>query len=182
MEAAQNRHATGVRYLVIQQCIPGTPPAPGGVLHGGKAMKTKNLGVYSIGFAVALLALIVVLALWLGPSRLLAGTPDNLDWRHYGNDLANTRFQDVDQINPSNVDNLTVAWVLHTGVLDPKAELQASPIVIQGRMFVTDGHDNLFALDAATGRQIWAYKPLDLGEMPPLDSLSVCCGRNNKGV
>ncbi len=144
-------------------------------------MKTKNLGVYSIGFAMALLVLIL-LAFWLGPSRLFAGAPDNVDWRHHGNDLANTRFQNVDQINPSNVGNLTVAWVFHTGVLDELAELQASPIVIDGRMFVTDGHDDLFALDAATGRQIWAFKPLELGEMPPLDRLTVCCGRNNKGV
>ena len=144
-------------------------------------MKTKNLGAYSIGFSMALL-LLIGWALWLGPARLLAGTPDNLDWRHYGNDLANTRFQNVDQINRSNVGNLTVAWVFHTGVLDELAELQASPIIINGRMFVTDGHDNLFALNAATGRQIWAYKPLELGEMPPLDQLTVCCGRNNKGV
>ena len=119
---------------------------------GEKAMKTKNLGAYSIGFAMALLVLIG-LALWLGPARLLAGTPDNLDWRHYGNDLANTRFQNVDQINRSNVGNLTVAWVFHTGVLDELAELQASPIVINGRMFVTDGHDNLFDRQANLGLQ-----------------------------
>src|SRR2546427_2556874 len=46
-------------------------------------------------------------------------------------------------------------------------------------MFVTDGRSDLFALDAATGRQIWAYKPLTAGD---LDSVTVCCGRNNKGV
>jgi PQQ-dependent dehydrogenase (methanol/ethanol family) len=144
-------------------------------------MKTRNLGVYSIRLGMVLLALIV-LTLWLRPSPLSARMPESLDWRNYGNDLANTRFQNVDQINRSNVGNLRVAWSFHTGVLDELAELQASPIVIDGRMFVTDGHDDLFALDAATGRQIWAYKPLDLGEMPPLDSISVCCGRNNKGV
>src|SRR5215471_5491671 len=149
---------------------------------GEKAMKTKNLGAYSIGFGMALLGLIG-LALWLGPSRLLAGTPDNLDWRHYGNDLANTRFQNVDQINRSNVGNLRVAWVFHTGVLDELAELQASPIVADGQLYVTDGHDNLFALDPATGTLIWAYRPTQIpGEMPPLDQISVCCGRNNKGV
>jgi PQQ-dependent dehydrogenase (methanol/ethanol family) len=107
---------------------------------------------------------------------------NDLDWRHHGNDLANTRFQEVDQINRSNAANLEVAWVFHTGVLDELAELQASPIVTDGRMFVTDGHDNLFALDAATGTQIWAYKPLELGQMEPLESLTICCGRNNKGV
>src|ERR1700737_2684158 len=146
-------------------------------------MKTRNLGVYSIRLGVAPLVLIV-LTLLLGPSRLSASTIDlnDLDWRHHGNDLANTRFQDVDQINRTNVGNLEVAWVFHTGVLDPLAELQASPIVTDSMMFVTDGHDNLFALEAATGKLIWAYKPLETGEMAPLELLTICCGRNNKGV
>ncbi len=121
-------------------------------------------------------------ALWLGPSRVFARTTDNVGWLHYGNDLANTRFQNLDQINPGNVENLQPAWVFHTGVLDPAAELQASPIVVDGRLFVTDGHDDVFALNAATGREIWSYKPLDTGDMPPIEQMTVCCGRNNKGV
>jgi quinohemoprotein ethanol dehydrogenase len=141
-------------------------------------MKGKKLASHSVRLGISLFFL-GVLALWLRPSGLLAGSPANLDWRHYGNDLHNTRFQDVDQINPGNAGKLKVAWVFHTGVLDPKAELQVSPIVINGRMFVTDGHSDLFALDAATGRQIWTYKPLTAGD---LDSVTVCCGRNNKGV
>src|SRR5450759_4754613 len=44
--------------------------------------------------------------------------PTIVNWLHYGNDLANTRYQNVDQINPSNVANLKVAWVFHTKVLD----------------------------------------------------------------
>src|SRR5947209_1715540 len=115
------------------------------------------------------------------PARL--STPATLDWLHYGNDLANTRFQDADQINPRNVANLKVAWVFHTRVLDDKAELETSPIVVNGTMYITDGHDDVFALDAATGEQKWSYKPIEMpGEMPSLDQISVCCGRNNRGV
>jgi alcohol dehydrogenase (cytochrome c) len=134
------------------------------------------------------LRILAAFALWLWllcPFLRAASKVDvsgNLNWSSYGNDLANTRFQDVDQINPSNVKDLEVAWVFHTGVLDPLAELEVSPVVIDGTIFVTDGHSNLFALDAATGEQIWAYKPLDMGKMPPLSQISVCCGRNNKGV
>ena len=121
-------------------------------------------------------------ALWLGPSRVFAHTAGDVGWLHYGNDLANTRFQNLDQINPGNVENLEPAWVFHTGVLDPLAELQASPIVVGGKLFVTDGHDDVFALNAATGTEIWSYKPLDTGDMPPIAQMTVCCGRNNKGV
>jgi PQQ-dependent dehydrogenase (methanol/ethanol family) len=144
-------------------------------------MKGKNLASYSIRLGMVVLFL-GACALWLLPSRLFATTPKHLDWPNYGNDLHNTRFQDIDQINRKNVQNLRPAWVFHTGVLDPLAELQASPIVIAGRMFVTDGHDDVFALDAATGKQIWAYKPLSTGDMPPIEQMTVCCGRNNKGV
>src|SRR6266851_6277735 len=152
------------------------------VRSGETTMKIGKLGVYSIRLGTVLLALLV-LALWLRPSPLSASMPESLDWRNYGNDLANTRFQNVDEINRSNVGNLRVAWVFHTGVLDELAELQASPIVVDGQFYVTDGHDNLFALDPATGRLIWSYRPLQIpGEMPPLDEISVCCGRNNKGV
>jgi PQQ-dependent dehydrogenase (methanol/ethanol family) len=150
---------------------------------GEIAMKTRNLRIYPIRFGMPLLVL-VFSTLCLGPSAVSANNLDlnDLDWRNHGNDLANTRFQNVDQINPSNVATLQVAWVFHTGVLDPLAELQASPIVTDSMLFVTDGHDNLFALEAATGRVAWAYKPLETGEMAPLELLTICCGRNNKGV
>jgi len=145
-------------------------------------MKKKRLASYSVRLGIGLLFL-VIFALWLRPHVPFVKAAENHDWPHHGNDLANTRFQDVDQINPDNVDKLKVAWVFHTGVLDPKAELQVSPIMVDGRLFVTDGHDNVFALDAATGQQIWAFKPLEIpGEMPSLDEIFVCCGRNNKGV
>ena len=144
-------------------------------------MKGKTLADLSI--RVGLPTLIVgLLALWVMPSGLLATTPTNLNWPNYGNDLHNTRFQDVDLINRSNVKNLAPAWVFHTKVLDPLGELQVAPIVIDGRMFVTDGHDNVFALDAATGKKIWAYEPLKTDDMPPIEQMIVCCGRNNKGV
>lgn len=145
-------------------------------------MKRERLASYAVRLGIALLFL-VVFALWLRPDLPFVKAAETLDWPHYGRDLANTRFLDADQINRSNVHKLKVAWVFHTGVLDPLAELQVSPIQVDGRLFITDGHDNVFALDAATGQQIWAFKPLEIpGEMTPLDQISVCCGRNNKGV
>jgi alcohol dehydrogenase (cytochrome c) len=107
----------------------------------------------------------------------------NVEWRRYGQDLANTRYQNLDQINSSNASNLRVAWVFHTGVLDPAAELETSPIEVGGKLYVTDGHDDVFSLDATTGEQNWAYKPTQIpGEMPPLSKVFVCCGLNNRGV
>jgi alcohol dehydrogenase (cytochrome c) len=134
------------------------------------------------GTAVAL-----VVPLWLptapnsaGADWPAAASPGNADWRYYGNDLANTRFQNVDQINPANVAGLKPAWVFHTGVLDSATSFEDSPIVVNGTMFVSTGHDDVFALDAATGAQRWAYHPE--AQMPPLSKLSICCGEDNRGV
>ncbi len=146
-------------------------------------MKHKVERYYAVRAVAALILLTAVLVVWRPGLRASAATPTNVDWLSYGNDLANTRFQSVDQINPSNVSRLKVAWVFHTGVLDPKAELEASPVVTNGILYVVDGHSDVFALNASTGKQIWAYKPTEIpGEMPPLDDIKVCCGRVSRGV
>ncbi|HYU44614.1 MAG TPA: PQQ-binding-like beta-propeller repeat protein [Terriglobales bacterium] len=110
----------------------------------------------------------------------VAQTSQGHDWPHYGNDLANTRFQNLDQINRNNVNKLQVAWVFHTGVLDPLAELEGSPIEVDGRLFITDGHDNVFALNAATGQLLWKFDGFNTEAQ--LAQFFLCCGRLNKGV
>ena len=144
-------------------------------------MKGRTFGSRPIRSCVAGL-LFASCVSWLVPSRVLAATPQNVDWPNYGNDLHNTRFQNVDQIDRKNVKHLQPAWVFHTGVLDPLAELQVAPIMVNGKLFVTDGHDHVFALDPATGKLIWAYRPIENDDMPKIEDMIVCCGRNNKGV
>ena len=126
-------------------------------------------------------ALCLGVVLYFGASRTSAEREHgNHDWPNHGNDLANTRFQDLDQINPGNVQKLEVAWVFHTGVLDPLAELEATPIEVDGRLFITDGHDNLFALNAATGQMLWKLDGFN--DETQLAAFFLCCGRNNHGV
>ncbi len=103
----------------------------------------------------------------------------NVNWAYHGNTQSNQRFQDVDQINPSNVAQLKPAWIFHTGVNDPNMSMEMTPIIVDGRMFVPTGDDDVFALDPATGRQLWAYHPKD---MPPLANLPICCNNDNRGV
>ena len=126
---------------------------------------------------VALLCASAMLTIGLNTPQLKA--QEDVNWRYYGNDLANTRFQNIDQVTTSNASQLKVAWVFHTGVTDSTTAFEATPIVINGTMYVSTGHDDVFALNAATGRQIWAYHPTD---MPPLSSLPVCCNNDNRGV
>src|SRR5260370_10056809 len=126
-------------------------------------------------------ALFFGVALYFGASRTSAEREQgNHDWPNHGNDLANTRFQNLDQINPGNVKNLQVAWVFHTGVLDPLSELEATPIEVDGRLFITDGHDDVFALNAATGEMLWKFDGFN--DETQLGQFFLCCGRNNHGV
>src|ERR1700721_868786 len=102
-----------------------------------------------------------------------------LDWRYYGHDLYNSRFQNIDQSNPSNVSQLKPAWIFHTGIFDPDMAMEMTPIVINGVMYITTGDDDVYALNAATGKQIWAYHQSD---MVKISTLPVCCNNDNRGV
>src|SRR5580698_3579262 len=52
----------------------------------------------------------------------------NLDWRYYGENLYNTRFADIDQINPVNVNQLKPAWTFRTGINgDPNMSMEMTP-------------------------------------------------------
>jgi quinohemoprotein ethanol dehydrogenase len=102
-----------------------------------------------------------------------------LDWPYYGADVFNSRYADIDQINPSNVSELKPAWIFHTGIFDPNMAMEMTPLVVNGVMYITTGDDDVFALNPTTGAQIWHYHPTD---MPALSTLPICCNRDNRGV
>jgi quinohemoprotein ethanol dehydrogenase len=102
-----------------------------------------------------------------------------LDWPYNGADVYNSRFANIDQINPTNVSQLKPAWTFHTGISDPNMSMEMTPLVINGVMYITTGDDDVFALNPTTGAQIWHYHPSD---MPKISTLPVCCNNDNRGV
>ena len=64
-------------------------------------------------------------------------------------------FSALDQINAGNVKGLAPAWIFQTG--DYAENLQSTPLVIDGVMYIITPRARVFALDAATGRLIWEY-------------------------
>ena len=79
-----------------------------------------------------------------------------LDWAYHGGDLSNSRFQNIDQINPSNVSQLKLAWSF-TGGTTEQASTEATPLVVDGVMYITGNNGGVFALNPTTGKQIWHY-------------------------
>lgn len=78
------------------------------------------------------------------------------DWPHYGNDPGGTRYSPLQQIHVSNVQNLRLAWIFHTSDF---GVTECTPIVVDGVMFVISAGLRVFALNAATGQQLWVYDP-----------------------
>ncbi|MDE0109318.1 MAG: pyrroloquinoline quinone-dependent dehydrogenase [Bryobacterales bacterium] len=85
------------------------------------------------------------------------------DWRHYGGSLGATRYSELDQINRSNVSDLKVAWVHATGDSQdrPATKIECTPIVVDGRMYVTTAQVQVRALDATTGEMLWNFDPFE---------------------
>ncbi len=74
-----------------------------------------------------------------------------------GGNLANQRFSSLAQINRANVTQLGGAWRTHLNRGNPRGNMQGTPVVVDGVMYVSDGSDDVFAFDAATGQLRWKY-------------------------
>jgi alcohol dehydrogenase (cytochrome c) len=93
-------------------------------------------------------------------------------WLTYSGDYTNQRHSPLTQITPENVHRLTSQWVFQTDTL---GKFEATPLVVDGVIYVTGPLDTGWALDARTGRQIWRYRR----ELP--SGLIACCGLVNRG-
>ncbi len=77
-----------------------------------------------------------------------------MDWPAYGGGPADTRYSPLTQINRGNVQNLQVAWSYDTG---ETGGLQTSPIIVDGVLYGITPAERIFALDAATGKELWTF-------------------------
>ncbi|HMG02878.1 MAG TPA: pyrroloquinoline quinone-dependent dehydrogenase [Edaphobacter sp.] len=97
------------------------------------------------------------------------------EWPNYGNDPGGMRYSPLTEINRENVSKLKVAWIFHTGDISDgsrdrrRSGFEATPILVDGTLYLTTGFNRVIALDPATGKQRWAYDPridltLDYGD------------------
>ena len=101
-----------------------------------------------------------LLILLLPALPALAGAQSkSVDWPVYGGSPDHTHYSTIDQITPANVGKLQVAWTYATHDEFPGSEMQANPIVVDGVLYATTPKLRVFALDAATGRELWTSTP-----------------------
>ena len=108
-------------------------------------------------------------------ARIAAADSEPGNWMTYGRTYSEQRFSPLDSINADNVSGLGLAWYFD---LDTDRGQEATPIVVDGVMYVSTAWSKVKALDAATGKLIWAYDPKVAGKI----AVFACCDVVNRGV
>ena len=89
------------------------------------------------------------------------------EWPSYGADTANSKYSPLDQIHKDNVKDLQIAWrwsSVENAILKDHPELwtmvyEATPLMIDGRLYTSTSLSQVAAIDARTGQTLWVYDP-----------------------
>ena len=117
---------------------------------------------------------LAALALTLASAAACAAAPSptagpSIEWALHAGDAAATRWSVADDITAQNVDGLRLAWEWRTGemavphaasgtILFP-GRFQATPVMRSGTLYLSTPYNRVVALNAADGRQRWAFDP-----------------------
>jgi len=105
--------------------------------------------------------------------RILNADDEPGNWLTYSRTYNSQRYSHLDQIRRDNVKNLELKWVFQAKSLE---NFEATPLVVDGVMYLTRPPNVVVALDARTGRVFWTYHH----KVPK--EVSVCCGLVNRGL
>ena len=150
---------------------------------------------YLPGRAALLATAAVITAFTLFPARaadtvtqerLLNSEKETGNWLHHHKNYSATRFSSLKEINKDNVKNLKVAWTMHLGGVEgggiwSHGGLEATPIVENGMMYVTDGWGSVYKIDARGGKGTLLWK-MDPKTDHDWAGVVACCGVDNRGV
>jgi alcohol dehydrogenase (cytochrome c) len=129
-------------------------------------MTPRRTVLFTWAFAVALLGLVVLTPVAASePARMSTSAIAAGDWLSFGRAADNNRNSPLTQITTSNVTRLKRDYTVDFAKVDPdiKKGQQSYPLAIGGKLYVTTNDDNVFALDGATGKILWQYKPPNTG-------------------
>jgi quinohemoprotein ethanol dehydrogenase len=107
--------------------------------------------------------------------RLLAADDDGANWLSYGRTYDEQRHSPLTAINDKNVGKLGLQW---SADMDTARGQEATPIVVDGVLYISTAWSMVKAFDAATGRPLWSYDP----QVPREKLIDVCCDAVNRGV
>lgn len=108
-------------------------------------------------------------------AAIQANAATTKDWPSYGLDYAETRFSRLKQIDTGNVKDLGLVWSYG---LESNRGVEATPVVIDGIMYVTASWSVVHAVDVRTGKRLWTFDP----KVNKADGYKGCCDVVNRGV
>lgn len=107
--------------------------------------------------------------------QYLSNGGDGSNWAMTGYSYAEQRYSPLDQINDQNADELGISWF--ADLPDARGH-EATPVVVDGKMFVTGPWSKLFAFDAKNGKPLWNFDP----GVDKSRGVKACCDVVNRGV
>jgi quinohemoprotein ethanol dehydrogenase len=111
----------------------------------------------------------------VGTERLLAADSEPGQWLAHGRTYSEQRFSPLDEIDTTNVGELGLAWF---GDLPTTRAQEATPLFIDGVLYVTTAWSNVLAYDARTGAELWSYD----AQVPREWGSRACCDVVNRGA
>jgi len=104
--------------------------------------------------------LLIIALVFASTTGLAAQQPAATEWPAYGGDAGGHRFAPLDQITRTNVAGLRLAWVYRTGdLMRGRGRFEATPLLVDGTLFVSTPFARVVALDPASGGERWTYDP-----------------------
>ncbi|MES3008955.1 MAG: PQQ-dependent dehydrogenase, methanol/ethanol family [Pseudomonadota bacterium] len=148
--------------LLLTACGPTTEETPSAAPSAPVAEQTTPSANANFGAAV-------------NTERLLAYDSEPGSWMSVGRDYGEQRFSPLDQINVNNVSQLSLAW---SGDIDTSRGQEATPIVVDGALYVSTAWSHVKAYDVRTGAPLWAFDP----GVDPAKGVDACCDVVNRGL
>jgi quinohemoprotein ethanol dehydrogenase len=108
-------------------------------------------------------------------ARLQAADSQPQNWLTLGRDGSQTYFSPLTKINEANIDRLGFAWAYDLGTSRGQ---EATPIVVDGVLYTSGAWGFVYAVDAATGKELWRFDP----QADPRAARNPCCDLVNRGV
>jgi quinohemoprotein ethanol dehydrogenase len=108
-------------------------------------------------------------------ARIVAAASDPNQWLTTGRGYDEQRFSPLAQINTANAAKLGLAWYSD---LDTARGQEATPLMVDGKLFVSTAWSMVKAFDARTGKLLWSYDP----KVPRETLVKACCDAVNRGV
>jgi quinohemoprotein ethanol dehydrogenase len=142
----------------------------------------------SIGLAALALSCLAVAGCGKREARPVAAAPAQVDderinaadaephnWLVHGGNQQAQRFSGLDQITPENISGLKPAWSMD---FDTTRGQEATPLVVDGVIYVTTAWSKVYAVDAKSGKALWQYDP----KVPGPAAAKNCCDVVSRGA